>query len=236
MTSSSRTHSTAGVSLVELLAAIAIISVLALIAIQTLGSVRNSAYSSRCLSNLRQVGVAINLYAQANEHQLPFGYLRSSGTYWNQIIYPYMDRSDTSRESGKGRASTRVLFCPAEATHASDSSDRSNYIANPQLLPERKDDESKRISIYAVPQPSNTIMISDGTVNNSGHADWGFYNQTGWTGMSLPLDTVIPNQTTVGTSRISWRHSHRAHALFVDGSAISFTEGEMQVRHIRRNK
>jgi prepilin-type N-terminal cleavage/methylation domain-containing protein/prepilin-type processing-associated H-X9-DG protein len=58
-------------TLIELLTVIAIIGILAAIIIPTVGKVRNTAQSARCLSNLRQIGQQITLYAGDNKGQLP---------------------------------------------------------------------------------------------------------------------------------------------------------------------
>ncbi|MEZ0215901.1 MAG: type II secretion system protein [Rariglobus sp.] len=57
----------------ELLTVIAIIGVLAAILIPTVGRVRESAKSSTCTNNLRQVGIAIQGYVNDNKGSLPPG-------------------------------------------------------------------------------------------------------------------------------------------------------------------
>jgi prepilin-type N-terminal cleavage/methylation domain-containing protein/prepilin-type processing-associated H-X9-DG protein len=58
-------------TLIELLTVIAIIGVLAAILIPTIGRVRESAKSSTCTNNLRQIGMAIQGYASDNKGSLP---------------------------------------------------------------------------------------------------------------------------------------------------------------------
>lgn len=62
-----------GFSLVELLVVIAILSMLIAILLPALTQARHQMRRTACASNLRQVGVAIHLYAQDYENTIPFG-------------------------------------------------------------------------------------------------------------------------------------------------------------------
>ena len=62
-----------GFSLIELLVVIAIMSLLLAILSPALSEARNHARRAACAANLRQVGVAIHLYAQDFEDTIPFG-------------------------------------------------------------------------------------------------------------------------------------------------------------------
>ncbi len=62
-----------GFTLIELLVVIAIMSLLLAILSPALSEVRHHARRAACASNLRQVGVAIHLYAQDFDDTIPFG-------------------------------------------------------------------------------------------------------------------------------------------------------------------
>jgi len=62
-----------GFSLIELLVVIAVMSLLMAILSPALSEARHHARRAACASNLRQVGVAIHLYAQDSEDAIPFG-------------------------------------------------------------------------------------------------------------------------------------------------------------------
>jgi prepilin-type N-terminal cleavage/methylation domain-containing protein len=64
-------HTANSFTLLELLIVVAIIGLLAGLLFPVLTKSREKAWQSRCLSNLHQLGLAVNLYAQDNHHYLP---------------------------------------------------------------------------------------------------------------------------------------------------------------------
>jgi len=87
-----------GFTLIELLTVIAIIGVLAAIVISTVSTVRSKARITRCLSNMRQAGVAFSLYAGDHRNTLPTqrtdGVPLTNSASWPAQLSPYIVGSE----------------------------------------------------------------------------------------------------------------------------------------------
>src|ERR1039458_8094730 len=60
-------------TLIELLVVIAVIAILAALMLPSLASAREKGWKAACLSNLRQIGLAIHAYASDNDGKIPYG-------------------------------------------------------------------------------------------------------------------------------------------------------------------
>jgi prepilin-type N-terminal cleavage/methylation domain-containing protein/prepilin-type processing-associated H-X9-DG protein len=103
-----------GFTLVELLAVLAVVGLLAAITIPVVGSIRERARASRCLSNLRQLGMAIPLYAAENKGAVVpsrIGY--GDDQYWPYLLAPFLSL-DSTRTTPRGSRTDTVLTCPTE--------------------------------------------------------------------------------------------------------------------------
>jgi prepilin-type N-terminal cleavage/methylation domain-containing protein len=135
-----------GFTLVELLVVIGIIAVLISLLLPTLGRAREAAYRTNCLSNLRQLHIAMVEYSWKFKDRVPLGYVHG----YRQMNY--MVWSDASKEyvlygllveSGIAKQSN-ILYCPSR----SDDSNGFNTLNNP--WPPGKDPSKPTRASYAL--------------------------------------------------------------------------------------
>ena len=101
-------------TLIELLVVIAIIAVLAALLLPALAGAKSRAWSVRCVSNLRQIGLAMRMYADDNNEFFP-----ESGTAipWGSVDLPPPNGSGKPRwmeQLFSFSQNTNLFYCPAD--------------------------------------------------------------------------------------------------------------------------
>ncbi len=106
-----------GFTLVELLVVIGIIAVLISVLLPALNRARASSNSIWCLNNLKQMGIAIQMYAGDHQGRLPIAYWdgysspnKEGATDWAWLILPYMKRGAGGTYTGTEPDSMWRLF------------------------------------------------------------------------------------------------------------------------------
>ncbi len=101
-----------GFTLIELLVVIAIISVLMAIMMPALSYIRKQARAGACQSNMRQLCLAMNLYALDHEDRtMPFSH--EPGAYWFHQMAPYLSAKDYKNyPEAHIEGVMKVAFCP----------------------------------------------------------------------------------------------------------------------------
>lgn len=201
---------TAAFTLVELLVVIALVGTLAGLLLAVFARVQAQGRSVQCVSNLRQWGVALNLYANENNGDYPrrgqgvqpLTQLQHPGDSpshdWFNVLPPYAGQpglQDAVRSGHPPKPGDRSLFvCPAAQASAS----------GPYFLPYAM---NMYLSPWIRPSPHNRSQI----------------DQTSQ--LAFLADGPVAWSSTVPSSQaysVQARHSGRANVCFVDGHVAGF--------------
>ncbi|MBU4488461.1 MAG: prepilin-type N-terminal cleavage/methylation domain-containing protein [Candidatus Omnitrophica bacterium] len=124
-------------TLIELLVVIAIIGVIAALLVPALGRARESARTAMCANNLRQIGLAMHMYADDNNSSLP-PYAIGADYWFATFLSSYLDNQS-------------VFKCPNYKNYISYSANRQSYGYNYHI---------SNYDINRIRTPSQCILVS----------------------------------------------------------------------------
>lgn len=240
-------------TLVELLVVIGIIAVLIAILLPALSKARSAAASLACLSNLRQVGTAIQMYTMDCQGLMPVGEWSwgTEGTaYWYTLIGPYIGGTgDATVAAGVGTTNNtvaKILRCPGALL----TEGYNHYTSNPIVMGRRS--EAFTILRPGIPHlkynqlipQAEIVLVMDGPQNllsgnsaavafmmDAGSPFWGRFS-TGGISNSQRYRKVPLEENQEGTGypplgRIRWRHSNdrAVNVVYADGHAETAPQG-----------
>lgn len=207
----------AGFTLIELLVVIAIIAILAAILFPVFAQAREKARQASSSSNVRQLGLAVNMYKQDYDERFPFGgWLpdNNGSGEWQNTVMPYI--------KNKG-----IFRCPSTTDLDEDPNDPTawawnrnpvSYMYNNMLARDRQP-----VSDATVTAPADCWMLVDG------HSDWGGREGVDWAGRPntvwLMENTTFGDRASLVNGWLSWqgftwglpRHNGGANICYVDG-------------------
>ncbi len=139
---------TRGFTLIELLVVIGIVAILAALLYPAVQYARRSAETTTCLNNLRQMGVAIQVYVNENEGKMPVLQNRESTTNTAASL-------DTVLLTGP--SANKIFRCPSDRVKLFEETGTSyfwNFTVNGQ-------DVDRLFSIAGGNSPAHIPLISD---------------------------------------------------------------------------
>jgi len=160
-----------GFTLIELLVVIAIISILAAILFPVFARAREQARKASCMSNLKQIGLAVMMYAEDYDETYPMASMGYTGGAYFDVLQPYIKNEQvwicpTAGEikSGTDRKGSGGYVWNICGTAYSGSGSTGNGMG---WKPDKPCTKSGNpfIKLAAVPFAAQTVLISDPSSN-----------------------------------------------------------------------
>jgi prepilin-type N-terminal cleavage/methylation domain-containing protein/prepilin-type processing-associated H-X9-DG protein len=215
----------AAFTLIELLVVIAIIAILAALLLPALASAQLKSRQARCISNLHQIGIALQMYADDHRGWLPeTTHDNTTNITWIYTVAPYLGNVD------------QIRVCPADPIgNARATNHGTSYVLNEFTSVDMRDTAGNLIETYRnlnqLRTPSDTIttMITSDTNAPTifhDHVDSREWNE-GW---NRVIADISPDRFHIGAGRPD-HTSGRANYLLADGHVVSI-RADLQKRRI----
>jgi len=204
-------------TLIELLVVIAIIAILAAILFPVFAQAREKARQASCLSNMKQLGLGITMYAQDYDDALVPGQQDNGASatprylYWGTLIQPYLKNFD-------------VMWCPSFAKPVVDGwtiNEQAqiphyglNFLGATECYQSRTPFVQLPRLISVMKSPSQRILLMDTQYWNKPDADaysWGWWGYWHWTA-SAGTDGVWAERRHQGGVNVAYVDGHVKYA------------------------
>lgn len=177
-----------GFSLLEMLITGAIVALLAAFAIPAINAARSNGQRAQCASNLRQIGLAMQLYTSDHAGNLPLTMhtlnSRDKEQSWIYTLAPYLQDID------------RIRVCPA------DPPARQQRIlalkATSYALNELVFGSEDYGNIYRIPRPSQTLLAVILSESRAPSTSWDHVHSSQWTSWVTMLNDVQADRHLTG--------------------------------------
>jgi prepilin-type N-terminal cleavage/methylation domain-containing protein/prepilin-type processing-associated H-X9-DG protein len=187
-----------GFTLIELLVVIAIIAILAAILFPVFAQARDKARSVSCVSNARQIGLAIQMYTQDWDEGLILNN-HSPGSSWIETVQPYSKSTLIHRCPSDASPNWTQIIAPAKTLRLA------SYGTNAYLTP-----GGGYMTLGAISRPASTIYVAELKDNKVGD----HFHPMSWV-VTDPSKPPTDPLTELETAR----HQGGANYIFVDGHA-----------------